>query len=606
MTDPFEMGVFALSGDVRRLGPYQLLGQLATGGMGVIYLGRDPRSGRIAAVKTLLAPGGVSAEARKRFDREVRLARRVTSTNTARVLDSDVEAGRPWMAMEYVPAPSLEALVVQQGSLRDERAVRWIGSGVVRALTELHGKGIVHRDVKPLNILLPVDGPKVIDFGISHASDLTSTRLTLGTIAFAAPEQAEGQPSTPASDIYALGITLYYVACGKLPYPETHEPLQQLNYVRRAAISLDGLPAGLTAVIRDCLAVRPDDRPTAEQLNRRFATGTTRLLPPGWTALIGQYAEEGRRLRRAADQAEAETVTRGWTSDLPGRTKLLTQEAQPRAEAPKQASRPEPKKSVPPPKPAGGGKQESKVEWGAVFGAVLVVLGIIWLVQHNVNQSTDTSAGPSTSSATTPSSAARDLSAGTSGGSRSGGAGVGPAPTTYSPSPSPSSYSPSPSPPSAEDIAFGRVATADCLDNYSGTGLDWTPSTPTVTSCAGTDAYYRVTSTERSGSCASADKTWFHSNSDSTDTNLCLKRNYAAGQCMFADAQGRTLSVYRNAVTPCGAGIPAKYQYTVQITKVYPNGAPNDACGSDRLWKPGDGAVYCGKAIWKRHGLPDM
>ncbi|MGG2465035.1 serine/threonine-protein kinase [Streptomyces sp. RGM 3693] len=604
MTEPFEMGVFALSGEVRRLGPYRLLGQLATGGMGVIYLGRDPRSGRIAAVKTLLAPGGVSAEARKRFDREVRLARRVTSTNTARVLDSDVEADRPWMAMEYVPAPSLEALVVQQRPLGDERAVRWIGAGVVRALAELHGKGIVHRDVKPLNILLPADGPKVIDFGISHASDLTSTRLTLGTIAFAAPEQAEGQPSTPASDVYALGITLYYVACGKLPYPETHEPLQQLNYVRRAATSLDGLPTGLTGVIGDCLAVRPADRPTAEQLTRRFAKGATRILPPGWTSLIGQYAEEGRRLQRAADQAEAETVTRGWTSDLPGRTKLLTQERPDRARAPEPAPRPEPKKSDPPPKPAGGGKKEGTVDWGAICGAVLLVLGIIWLVQHNVDRSTDTSAGTPTSSATTPSSGGRDLSAGTSSGGGRGGAGIDASPTPYSPSPTP--YSPSPTPPSAEDLAFGRVSTGECLDNYRGTGLDWTPSTPTVTSCSGSDAYYRVASIGQSGGCTSDDMTWFHSNRDGTDTNLCLNRNYADGQCMFAEAKGQTLSVYMNAVTPCGAGIPNKYQYTVQVTKVYPNGAPNDACGSDRLWKADSGTVYCGKAIWKRHGLPSM
>src|SRR5262249_13343145 len=125
VTDPYEMGVFALNGELRRLGPYRLLGQLATGGMGVIYLGRDPDTRRIAAVQTLLAPGGVTAEARRRFDREVTLARRVTSTYTARVLGADTEAGRPWMAMEYVPAPSLEALVVQRGPLRDEAALRW-------------------------------------------------------------------------------------------------------------------------------------------------------------------------------------------------------------------------------------------------------------------------------------------------------------------------------------------------------------------------------------------------------------------------------------------------------------------------------------------------
>ncbi|RII20766.1 Serine/threonine-protein kinase AfsK [Streptomyces sp. YIM 130001] len=326
MSEPFDPGWFAMSGELRRLGPYRLLGQLATGGMGEIYLGRDPASRRIAALKTVLAPGGVSTEARNRFAREVTLARRVTSRYTARIIDSDTGAERPWMAMEYVPAPSLEALVVQRGALADEQALRRIGAGVVRALKDLHGKSIVHRDIKPLNILLTAEGPKVIDFGISHSSDLTSTRLTLGTIAFAAPEQAEGEPSTSASDIYALGITLYYVACGRLPYPDTQEPLQQLNHVRRGATDLTGLPAGLTGLITDCLELRPERRPTADQLIRRFGSGETGALPAGWSALIARHAEEGARLQRAADESEAETVTRGWTGDGPGHTRRATRD----------------------------------------------------------------------------------------------------------------------------------------------------------------------------------------------------------------------------------------------------------------------------------------
>ncbi|RFU83729.1 serine/threonine protein kinase, partial [Streptomyces triticagri] len=324
MSEPFDPGWFAMSGELRRLGPYRLLGQLATGGMGEIYLGRDPASGRIAALKTVLAPGGVSAEARSRFARETTLARRVTSRYTARVIDADTDAERPWMAMEFVAAPSLEALVVQRGALADEQALRRIGAGVVRALKDLHGKGIVHRDIKPLNILLTADGPRVIDFGISHAGDLTSTRLTLGTIAFAAPEQADGEPSTSASDIYALGVTLYYVACGRLPYPDTQEPLQQLNHVRRGATDLTGLPAGLTGLVGDCLALRPDDRPTADQLIRRFGSGESGDLPAGWSALIERHAAEGARLQRAADESEAETVTRDWTGDGPGHTRRAT------------------------------------------------------------------------------------------------------------------------------------------------------------------------------------------------------------------------------------------------------------------------------------------
>ncbi|MET9012440.1 hypothetical protein ABZX74_16185 [Streptomyces olivaceoviridis] len=163
---------------------------------------------------------------------------------------------------------------------------------------------------------------------------------------------------------------------------------------------------------------------------------------------------------------------------------------------------------------------------------------------------------------------------------------------------------PSTTPPSAEDQAFGDVSTGDCLSDSYQDG-SWSSSTPTTTSCSATDAYFRVVSIE-DGSCTSDDMTWYHSNSDYSDTNLCLDRNYVIGQCMFAEADGEMLSMYFNATTPCDAGIPDKYQYTVRLTRVYPGGAPDDACGSDRLWKPGNGIVLCGRAIWKKHGLRDM
>ncbi|WP_328657149.1 serine/threonine protein kinase [Streptomyces sp. NBC_00334] len=340
MAERFTMGIVELSGEERSLGPYRLLGQLATGGMGIIYLGRDQETGRLAALKTVLAPGGVSTEARKRFRREVELAGRVTSPRTVRVLGSDAEDAKPWMAMEYVPAPSLEALVVQRGALRDVGAVCRVGRGAAEALVELHRRKIVHRDVKPLNILLTGDGPKVIDFGISHASDLTSTRLTLGTIAFAAPEQAEGQSCTAASDVYSLGVTLYYIAAGRLPYPETVEPLQQLNYVRCADIDLDGLPDGLTGPVTACLARDPGDRPTALELLDILADDTVPdALPAGWSTLIGLYAAEGLRLEGATALSEAETVVRTWTTPP---TRLLTEPpGEPkRQKKPKKSSQP--------------------------------------------------------------------------------------------------------------------------------------------------------------------------------------------------------------------------------------------------------------------------
>src|SRR5690606_327243 len=120
---------------------------------------------------------------------------------TAKVLDSHAEAERPWLAIEFVPAPSLAELLLHAETLPVD-AVRRLATGTARALVELHGLGVVHRDVKPLNVLLPHDGPRIIDFGISHAHDHTTSTSTIGTFAFTSPEQARGEQSSAASDMY--------------------------------------------------------------------------------------------------------------------------------------------------------------------------------------------------------------------------------------------------------------------------------------------------------------------------------------------------------------------------------------------------------------------
>ncbi|MFJ3786771.1 serine/threonine-protein kinase [Streptomyces sp. NPDC090093] len=193
--------------DPVRLGRFPLIGRLAAGGMGRVYLGRSLTDGVLVAVKSPLAQAEVSAVDQRRFAREVKVARRAEGLHTARVLGADAEAERPWLATEYIPAPSLARLVSEAGTLAGT-AARWVTRGAVEAIAELHRDGIVHRDVKPQNLLLPLSGPRLIDFGISHAADLTRTQLTLGTVAFTSPEQARGEPSTAASDIYSLGATL--------------------------------------------------------------------------------------------------------------------------------------------------------------------------------------------------------------------------------------------------------------------------------------------------------------------------------------------------------------------------------------------------------------
>ncbi|WP_327357502.1 serine/threonine-protein kinase [Streptomyces sp. NBC_01304] len=308
--------------DPRRLGPYELLGRLTTGGMGRIYLARATAGaatvdGALVAVKTLLAEGVVGESGRRRFAREVELAKRVQSPRTARVIDADPEAARPWMAIEYIPAPALSDLVRDQGELGPP-AVCWIGAGVVQALSVLHGEGIVHRDVKPQNILLPLDGPRLIDFGISHAYDITRTSLTLGTVAFTSPEQARAEQSTEASDVYSLGATLFYLAVGRVPYADADEPIRLLTLVQRGEVDLTGLPEELGPLIRGCLAAEPGERPELGAVLGQLRDGVSRTttlrrgarrLPTAWRGLIEEYADYGRALQEGGPAATGDELT---------------------------------------------------------------------------------------------------------------------------------------------------------------------------------------------------------------------------------------------------------------------------------------------------------
>jgi eukaryotic-like serine/threonine-protein kinase len=253
-------------GDPSQLGQFDILGRLGAGGMGVVFLGRSP-GGRLAAVKVVRTELADDPEFRTRFGREIDAARKVSGAFTAPVLDADPDAERPWLATAYVDGPSLLARVRSNGRLPVEE-VRALGAGLAEALAELHRVGLVHRDVKPGNVLLAADGPRLIDFGIIRSealAELTETGTVLGSAGFMAPEQAEGHETGPAADVFAVGAVLVFAALGHGPFG-TGTAATLLVRTITGEPDLDGLSEGLHSVVSRCLARDPSGRPTVPQL----------------------------------------------------------------------------------------------------------------------------------------------------------------------------------------------------------------------------------------------------------------------------------------------------------------------------------------------------
>ena len=286
--------------DPRRIGPFEVLGRLGAGGMGLVYLARSA-SGRRVAIKTVRAELAEDQLFRVRFTREVEAARAVSGFYTAAVVDADPRAAVPWLATAYVPAPSLEEIVNEAGPM-PAQAVRWLAAGIAEALQSIHAAGLVHRDMKPSNVLVVEDGPRVIDFGI--ASGVSNTRLTMtnvavGTPAYMSPEQARDSRSVRgASDIFSLGSTLVFAATGHAPFHGAN-PVETVFMLLREGPNLTGLPEELRPLIESCMRMEAERRPTPADLQAQLAphlfsaggddTGTASAwLPPGAVALIEQ------------------------------------------------------------------------------------------------------------------------------------------------------------------------------------------------------------------------------------------------------------------------------------------------------------------------------
>ncbi|MEU6819386.1 serine/threonine-protein kinase [Streptomyces atriruber] len=252
--------------DPSEIGGYRLHARLGAGGMGVVYLAHTP-GGRPIALKAVRDEFAADPEFRSRFAHEVASARSIHGLFTAQVVDSGVDAPTPWLATAYVPGLSLQEVVGRHGPL-PVRTVLLLVAGIAEALQAIHRAGVVHRDLKPANVLIAGDGPRVIDFGIARAADatgLTGTGLRIGTAAYMAPEQAQGLPVTPATDVFALGTVAAYVATGVLPFGGGPESAALYRVVHEAP-DLSGVPHDLHELISHCLAKQPWDRPTPDDL----------------------------------------------------------------------------------------------------------------------------------------------------------------------------------------------------------------------------------------------------------------------------------------------------------------------------------------------------
>lgn len=270
--------------------------------MGRVFLGLSPGL-RLVAIKVIRPEHVDSPGFRDRFRHEVEVARRVSGLFTPPVLDADPDGTPPWLATTYVPAPSLNE-VIRDHEVMGPEALRALGAGLAEALATIHRAGAVHRDLKPGNVLVAADGPRVIDFGIAKAFDTQAPALTgsvIGTPGYMAPEQlALGGEVGPATDVFALGCVLTFAATGVNPFG-SGEYEQVLRRTRHDAPRLDGVPDGIRPLVASCLDKDAQGRPSVDEVLRELTPADpAQLLTPRVCEQLARRAHEASSLARQA------------------------------------------------------------------------------------------------------------------------------------------------------------------------------------------------------------------------------------------------------------------------------------------------------------------
>ena len=251
----------------QQIGGFVLERELGRGGMGVVYLARDPRVGRPVALKVIL--GDPSPDVLRRFQAEARAAGQLDHPNVVRVLSAGEDQGRPFLALEFVEGEALSERLKRSGTLDPEPAAKLIGE-LARGVAHAHERGVIHRDIKPDNVLLVGETPRLTDFGLARLGERqhTQTGAVMGTPAYMAPEQAAGEAARvgPHSDVYGLGALLYRCLAGRPPFVASSAITILRKVINEPPEPLPEIPAPLRTVLEQGLDKVPERRPSAAQL----------------------------------------------------------------------------------------------------------------------------------------------------------------------------------------------------------------------------------------------------------------------------------------------------------------------------------------------------
>jgi predicted Ser/Thr protein kinase len=275
----------ALDSLPRKIGPYRVIKKIGEGGMGIVYLAEDHKQQKVA-VKVLGSAVAGDPSARQRLAREVETMQRVQNRYVAEIIASDITCASPYIVTRYVDGRTLEDTVRDQGPLRGP-ALDALAEGLAEALAAIHAAEVVHRDLKPGNVMLDNGQPVLIDFGIAHVQDsarLTKTGLVMGTPGYLAPEVIEGKPSTGKSDVHSWGATVAFAATGRQPFGTGN--YQTIFFrVIEGQPELDGIPPRLLPFVEAALRTQPETRPSARWLAGHLGVpGAAQLLLPDMAA----------------------------------------------------------------------------------------------------------------------------------------------------------------------------------------------------------------------------------------------------------------------------------------------------------------------------------